>query len=889
MAGLADRYVIDREIGSGGMATVYLAHDLRHDRKVALKVLRPELSAILGAERFLVEIKTTANLQHPHILPLYDSGEIDGSVFYVMPFVQGETLRERITRERQLPIEDAVRIAKEVGGALDYAHRHGLVHRDIKPENILLHDGSAMVADFGIALAVSRSDGGTRMTETGMSLGTPHYMSPEQATGEREITARSDIYALGAMLYEMLSGEPPFTGPTAQAIIARVMTEQPRGLGIQRRSVPPNVEAATMKALEKLPADRFGSAAQFVEALSNATFAAATGYHAAVPQRRPGFAGTVLRAAPWLVAAVAVVAAVALYRSYSALRDKPPEVARQRVHLWGRNPDPGMVFLGLAFAPDDRAIAFVDTVGGTQQIWIKERDQLDAVPLSGAIDGQRPTFSPDGQWIAFAANGSLRKVPRAGGAAITLSDSINTVAPVIAWFDDGRIVFNDPQWNFASVNQSGGTATTHKVYTGVQGPVSGTPLPGARGIIFGGCTYACAQIDLRVWDLRADSSRVLAADAIRAWYLPDGTLVFARRDGALFAAPFDLATLAFTAPPTPVFEGIRSVGGLADVTISSRGTLAYVAGSNVAGGIGVEPVWIDRAGRITVVDSGWVVPLAGAFGFSLSPDGRRVAIGARGGSRSDIWIKELPAGPFTRLTFDGNSGRPRWAVDGAHVMYSSMNDSSVTEIRMRRADGTGAERVLARSDRGIFEPAPLPDTTRLLVRTGGTWRDIMYAVIGSDSLVPLLASRQFRETGHALSPDGNWIAYTSDESGRDEVYVRPFPDVNAGRWQVSRDGGMDAAWAHTGRELFYRSANRELVAVPVAGGSSFTIGAPRPLFPVVYWVDDATHSYGVSPDDQRFLFMRGMGSPTTERAPLIMVEGWSSLLRPRAGSGAAPP
>ncbi|MGH9260904.1 MAG: serine/threonine-protein kinase, partial [Acidimicrobiales bacterium] len=238
-AALSDRYRIERELGYGGMATVYLAYDVRHDRKVALKVLRPELSAILGAGRFLAEIRTTANLPHPHILSLFDSGEADGLVYYVMPFVDGESLRDRLKREHQLPVDDAVRIAREVADALEYAHRHGVVHRDIKPENILLHGGHALVADFGIALAVSRSEGGTRMTETGMSLGTPHYMSPEQAMGEREITPKSDIYALGCVLYEMLTAEPPFVGATAQAIVARVMTEEPRSLTLQRRTIPP--------------------------------------------------------------------------------------------------------------------------------------------------------------------------------------------------------------------------------------------------------------------------------------------------------------------------------------------------------------------------------------------------------------------------------------------------------------------------------------------------------------------------------------------------------------------------------------------------------------------------------------------------------------------------
>ena len=285
-AALSDRYRLESEIGAGGMATVYLAQDLRHDRRVALKVLRPELAAVIGAERFLAEIKLTANLQHPHILPLFDSGAADGYLFYVMPFVEGETLRDRLNREKQLPVADAVRIATEVASALDYAHRHGVVHRDIKPENILLHDRQAMVADFGIALAASKASG-QRMTETGMSLGTPHYMSPEQAMGEREITARSDVYALGAMLYEMLTGDPPFTGSTAQAVVARVLTEAPRAMLPQRHTIPPHVEAAVRTALEKLPADRFATAAEFAEALAGRRLQTIASGGPAPPPRRP--------------------------------------------------------------------------------------------------------------------------------------------------------------------------------------------------------------------------------------------------------------------------------------------------------------------------------------------------------------------------------------------------------------------------------------------------------------------------------------------------------------------------------------------------------------------------------------------------------------------------
>ncbi|HSR16325.1 MAG TPA: serine/threonine-protein kinase, partial [Gemmatimonadales bacterium] len=268
---LTGRYRIERELGQGGMATVYLAEDLKHKRKVALKVLKPDLAAVLGAERFVQEITTTASLQHPHILPLFDSGTADGFLFYVMPYVEGETLRSKLDREAQLGIDEAVRITTEVADALDYAHRHGVIHRDIKPENILLHDGRPMVADFGIALAVSAAAGG-RMTETGLSLGTPHYMSPEQATAERELTPRSDIYSLGSVLYEMLTGNPPHTGATAQQIIMKIVTEEAAPVTQIRKSVPPNVAAAVAQAVERLPADRFESARAFAEALHNPAF-----------------------------------------------------------------------------------------------------------------------------------------------------------------------------------------------------------------------------------------------------------------------------------------------------------------------------------------------------------------------------------------------------------------------------------------------------------------------------------------------------------------------------------------------------------------------------------------------------------------------------------------
>jgi serine/threonine protein kinase/dipeptidyl aminopeptidase/acylaminoacyl peptidase len=329
-AALEGRYRIERELGAGGMATVYLAADLKHDRKVAIKVLKPELAVAIGAERFLAEIKTTANLQHPHILALHDSGTVDGTVFYVMPYVEGESLRDRLDREKQLPIDDALRIAGEVADALAYAHERGVIHRDIKPENILLQRGHAVVADFGIALAASKS-GGSRMTETGMSLGTPTYMSPEQAMGSREVDARTDIYSLGCVLYEMLSGEPPFGGPTAQSIVAKVMTEMPRGLTAQRHTVPVHVDAAIATALEKLPADRFATAAQFGEAIRGVGVPG----HVTGSARSAGSARARLTRGQWISAAAAavVIAVASAAVAYTVGREAGPSIAMDAVRF----------------------------------------------------------------------------------------------------------------------------------------------------------------------------------------------------------------------------------------------------------------------------------------------------------------------------------------------------------------------------------------------------------------------------------------------------------------------------------------------------------------------------------------------------------------------------
>ena len=431
---LAERYRIERELGQGGMATVYLAQDLKHERRVAIKVLRPELAAVIGAERFLREIKTIATLQHPHILGLIDSGEVDGTAYYVMPFVEGESLRDRLRREHQLSIADALRLATEVAGALDYAHRHGVIHRDIKPENILLHDGSALVADFGIALAVS-SAGGNRMTETGMSLGTPHYMSPEQAMGEREITARSDVYALGCVTYEMLTGDPPFIGSTAQAVIAKVMTEKPAGIRRQRERVPNEVEDAVLTALEKLPADRFATAAEFAAALNGQAGARTVRSPSASARLRPGTPAA-LRPLPLVAGALAILAFGTLAGSWLAGRRIPARVAFQQRTFRSE------AIYNARYAPDGRTIVYSSAAETSAPgVFVVRPDYPQPQPV-GAAGTHLLAVSSKGELAVLVRAdfvrhrlflGTLARVPLAGGAPREVLDSVREAD----WSPDG--------------------------------------------------------------------------------------------------------------------------------------------------------------------------------------------------------------------------------------------------------------------------------------------------------------------------------------------------------------------------------------------------------------------------------------------------------------------
>jgi eukaryotic-like serine/threonine-protein kinase len=884
---LSDRYRIERELGQGGMATVYLAQDLKHDRKVAIKVLRPELAAIIGAERFLREIKTIATLQHPHILGLIDSGEVNGTAYYVMPFVEGESLRDRLTREKQLPISDAVRLATEVASALDYAHRHGVIHRDIKPENILLHDGSALVADFGIALAASKA-GGTRMTETGMSLGTPYYMSPEQAMGEREITARSDVYALGCVAYEMLSGDPPFTGSTAQAIVARVMTEAPRLLTLQRHTIPPHVEAAVLTALEKLPADRFASAASFAEALvkPGVTLASRT------------LAAPALRVqSRWRNIAIGALAATLLAMGIALWGWLRPSPARSVLrYSMGLPPDQAMrqgtLGVNIALSRDGKRIVYIGPGERGDQLWVRERDRLDATPLAGTGGATNPIFSPDGSRIAYSvanANFQLRVVSVTGGPPITLASPGAGSAGGSAWGGDGWIYFDTPA-GLARIRADGGAPEPLVTYDSASGEIGHAwpeALPNGKGLIYRSRrNLDPADFNIVAFDLKTHTRHILTKGLL-ARYVDPGYLVLLRADGAVLAAPFDQNQLKLTGPAVPLFEGVMTKPfGSADITMSSTGTLVYVPGlASSVGGV-AELVYVSREGAITPLDPPVTINPSANRGMSLSPDGSRLALDVVGVASPDIWIKQLPSGPLSRLTFEGRgSFRPTWTPDGRSVVYIATSDSGRQAVWKKRADGSTAAELIWQAPGQIFAEGFLSSDGQWLiyrVNLNDGNRDIYAVRPGRDTVpIPLLTG-SFLEQGASLSPDNRWLAYTSNESGADEVYVRPFPNTAAGRWQISTRGGSAARWSHSGRELFFESAGGDFMVVPVTPGPTFAPGEARRLFPLGSGLFGSTivPDYDLTPDDKRFITMRlAIVNQAPGAGQLVVVDNWDEELK----------
>ena len=880
---LAAQYKFERHLGEGGMATVYLAHDLKHDRKVAVKVLRPELAAVLGHERFIQEIKTTANLQHPHILPLFDSGEAEGFLFYVMPFVEGETLREKLNRETQLGIDEAVRIATDAADALDYAHRHGVIHRDIKPENILLQDGRPLVADFGIALAVSAAAGG-RMTETGLSLGTPHYMSPEQATAEKELTSRSDVYSLGCVIYEMLTGSPPHVGSSAQQIIMKIVTDDARPVTDLRKSVPAHVAAATAKALEKLPADRFDSAKAFAEALNNPAFAlatAVTGTRVTVPG-----AGWDKRTVAFAAAAAGLILTT-LWGFFRTAPEVPAPVIRYSLTLNELVAGQPQFGVSLTLSPDGSHIAFIGptTEGSGSQVWVRSRDQLESRPLPGSVGAHQPFFAPDGRRVAYInATGAraIKVVSLGGEPPVTLVDS-TAFRLGGAWGTDGYVYFSlVPGGGLARVPATGGAIESLSIPDSTKGETRHAwpdVLPNGRGVLVTiqrGDNAVSEEDDVGVVDLRTGQTRVLVRGLLGR-YAATGHLTFVRFDGAVMAAPFDQDQLQITGETVPLFGGVSAAVRGPDFALSPSGRLVYLTGGPVAERV-AEVVWVDRSGRATPVEPGWTLTPNLASGPVLAPDGSRLAVSIVGPEGSHIWIKPVRGGTLQRLTFDGQINfRPRWSPDGRSVIF--LSDRETGGIVTKRADGSGSTAFLLDMPEVLQEGFVSSDGRWLIARTAA--QAVLVLRPGADSVPRELLPATPGLVSPRLSPDGRWLAYASVESGVAQVYVKPFPNVNDGRWQISTEGGAEPVWARNGRELFYRTVQGDMVSVAVTTTPAFEAGAHTTLFRQPPFIPlQGTATYDVAPDGQRFLMFRLVGAQDGQSGrELIVVETWLEELR----------
>ena len=844
---LSDRYRIERELGAGGMATVYLAQDLRHDRRVAIKVLRPELAAVIGAERFLSEIKTTANLQHPHILPLHDSGQADSFLFYVMPMVEGESLRDRLHREKQLPVADAVRIAGEVAGALDYAHRHGIIHRDIKPENILLHDGRALVADFGIALAATSA--GTRMTETGMSLGTPHYMSPEQAMGDRELTARSDIYSLGALTYEMLLGEPPFTGPTAQSIVAKVMTEEPAPIGSRRRSVPESVEAAVLTALEKLPADRFATAAEFVSAMGtdgaatrSATRARSWSRPGASPARRRR-----LVAAGVGVAALAAAGGWRLGRGTVAVSDPAPS------RLAIVEPGTSIAFNGVArtidISADGQTVVFaVNHPLGSRSL-ARRLDGAAGQVIPNTPNVAHLRLSPDGRFL-YSGFGSatMQRMPIAGGEWAPVPGVEAT--SFLAFGEDSAIWWGSHVG--VGTYRHGPDGRDSLVFPAT---TIGQILPGGRHAVGLALTTGANSGIAQLMDLRTGEATALFGNPVVEVRYTMGYLVYVRPDNVMAAAPFDPESGRVTGLHVEIASDVLVSGiGFAQFAVAENGTVAYIPGSES------DLVRVSRDGQERVL----LEERRRYHSPRISPDGRRIAFDHVSSDGRDVWIWSEGTGDLTRATFQHDGHDPVWAPDGRALYYLAGNGTRLDVFRTQpgtttppRAESTGVNL--------SYTGTPLGGDAGFLTTVpgqSGRGLDIVRLAPGGSAIDTLLATAA--DEGYVVpSPDGRWFAYVSDHSGRPEVYLRALAGSDV-QLQVSVDGATEPVWSRDGQELFYRRATpkgTELVGATLQLGAEPGVLARTRLFDISGYDTAAPHAnYDVSPDGRWFVFARPDGA-----------------------------
>jgi len=877
--GLAGAYTLERELGGGGMSRVFVADDAALGRKVVVKVLHAELTEGLSAERFKREIQLAARLQHPHIVPLLATGSLEtGALYYTMPFVVGESLRDRLKREGELPIAEATRLLRDVASALAYAHSQHVIHRDIKPENVLISHGGAVVTDFGIAKAIRAArEGGDHpehdgarapstgaLTALGTTLGTPAYMAPEQAAGDA-VDHRADLYALGLVAYEMLSGRSPFEGRTAQGMLAAHASETPEHIARRRPSVTPALGTLVMQLLEKHPADRPQSATEVLRSLEGST--AATAPSARRRLNDPLVVGLSVA----LLASVGTLAWMWSRRSSDSPRSLRARLALELPADAPLNPGTGFGN-SMTFSPDGETLVYV---GGTPtpRLYARRLDELTARPIAGTEGALNPEFSPDGREIGFVADFMLKAVPVTGGTPRVIAHAVGR----FAWGPNNVIVLSkpsvlSPRGGLWKVSAGGGTPVEFTRTDSAARHFHGSPtfLPDGRTILFssrpgnGNPTLELARLD----DGKITDLNIVGGSPL---YVRDH-IVFSRNDGTVAAVRFDAKRLAVTGEPVTLLGGIvLKAGGAAEIAVSSTGVLAYLSGT-----VGQQIVEVDRRGIAKPVLS----EIATYRDLRVSPDGRRfaVTVGPPPYS-SDIRVYDFASGTLTSLTTGGTNTNAAWTPDGRRIAWTSIGQPNASSGRASGGgvwwqpwDGSAPPELLLPGAEGArFTPS---GDTIIASFDLGNATELRLVPLPIDASRPATAilPAQPEPRQARLSPDGRWLAYVSAESGTQQVYIQPFPGPG-GRFQISTRGGAEPAWGTKPNELLYRSGAAIMVAT-LALSPSVTVLRRDTVFVTNGVLNLVATTYDVLPNGNIIL----VKSVTTTTPPVI-VFGWVDEMR----------
>ena len=876
-------YEILSALGAGGMGEVYKARDGRLDRIVAVKILPAALAQDAQfRDRFDREARAISHLDHPHICALYDVGEDRGTAYLVMQYLEGETL-ENVLKKGPLPLDQALNTAIEIAGALDAAHRAGIVHRDLKPANIMLTKAGAKLLDFGLAKASGVASTSYSMLQTtppgavtaqGTILGTFQYMAPEQVEGE-EADARTDIFAFGAVLYEMLTGRKAFAGKSQASLLGAILKDQPTPVAQVQPMTPPALEYLVRTCLAKDPDARFQTAHDVSLQLRwIAEGGSAVGVPAPVVARRKS-----RERVAWALSAV--LAAIALGAGALAvihLREKAstPDLVQFTIGAEGNSTltTPADFVL----SPDGRQVVFVATPGVAGQtvpmLWVRPLSVAAARALPGTEGAVNPFWAPDSRQIGFFAAGKLKKVDAAGGPPVALC-TVDGLGAGGAWNRNNIIVFGTNLGSLQKVDAAGGTATP--VQTLAKGEASHRfPwfLPDDRHILY--VSIGASTAELRIAAL--DSTETISLGAAESSAVYAAGHVLSVRGGALMAQPYDPATQRARGDRFQVAEQVAvGNGGRAAISVSTTGVLGYWRG----GGLPVfRLTWFDRAGKT----NGVVGDAAAYSNFSLSPDERRVAVALTPATPTppnrDIWVIDLAReDTASRLTFNAASeGDPIWSPDGSRIVFNSNRSGQWNGGFERAADGSGDDVPLVTMD-ALFDSPDWSHDGRFLVFTGGTTQsrfDLWVLPLSGDRKPTPFLQTPFAEDSPAFSPDDRWIAYDSNVTGRFEVYVRSFPGPG-GQFQISRNGGWAPRWRGDGKEIFFLALDGTMMAADVTSGKELQAGVPRPLFQTQLLKGADRHTYAVTKDGKRFLLkvpdQRQVGMPIT------LVLNWPSMTR----------